>query len=100
MKTKSGRVLTAADIEALAAEAERGYDLTKAKRRRVGRPSLGRGTSPRVQFRLEAALYKKAQAKAAVDGRSLSAVGRELFERYVADSTKKRRKRRRARAAR
>ncbi len=100
MKTKSGRVLTAADIEALAAEAERGYDLTKAKRRRVGRPSLGRGTSPRVQFRLEAELYKKAQAKAAVDGRSLSAVGRELFERYVADSTKKRRKRRRARAAR
>jgi len=35
VKTKSGRTLTPADLEKLAAEAEAGYDLTRAKRRIV-----------------------------------------------------------------
>ena len=39
--TASGEVLTDEDIEALADEAERGYDLDKAIRVTVGRPSLG-----------------------------------------------------------
>ena len=100
MKTKSGRMLTSAEIEALASEAEGGYDLTKAKRRRVGRPSLERGTSPRVQFRIEADLYKKAQAKAAAEERSLSAVGRDLFKSYVAGSSNIKRRKRKRRATR
>jgi len=34
--------MSARDVEALAKEAERGYDLGRARRVRVGRPSLGR----------------------------------------------------------
>jgi ribosome-binding protein aMBF1 (putative translation factor) len=46
-RTASGDELTEEDCEALADEAERGYDLTKAKRVTVGWPSLGpAGTSP------------------------------------------------------
>jgi hypothetical protein len=37
--TASGEVLTDDDVEALADEAERGYDLDKATRVTVGRPS-------------------------------------------------------------
>ena len=39
--TASGEVLAEEDIEALAEEAERGYDLDKAIEVTVGRPSLG-----------------------------------------------------------
>ena len=85
MRTKSGRVLKDRDIAALAREAEAGYDLTSAKRRRVGRPSLSLGTSPRVQFRIEADVFEKAKKKAASESRSLSDVGRELFSDYVAN---------------
>ena len=50
--SKSGVPLTDELIEKLADEAERGYDLSRA--RRVGRPSLGRGSgaSPRVNVRM------------------------------------------------
>jgi len=50
--TKPGTEVTPEVADALADEAERGYDLTQARRRRVGRPSLGgRGASPRLSFR-------------------------------------------------
>ena len=88
MRSKSGKALTDADLEALAREAEVGYDLSKAKQRRVGRPSLSAGTSPRVQFRVEAAVFEQAKKKAASESRSLSDVGRQLFSEYVADRTK------------
>ena len=39
-KTKTGKVLTDADIETLADEAERGYDVEVLKTRRRGRPML------------------------------------------------------------
>lgn len=101
MRTKSGKVLNAGDIESLAREAQIGYDLTAARRRRVGRPSLSLGTSPRVQFRVEADVFEKAKKKAASESRSLSDVGRELFSEYVAGATTRRRgsgPRRRSRA--
>ena len=54
LKTKTGTELNAKDVEALAEEAERGYDLRKARRVRVGRPSLGtKGDSPRIQVRID-----------------------------------------------
>ncbi|MGH7687541.1 MAG: hypothetical protein ACREN2_12105 [Candidatus Dormibacteria bacterium] len=91
MRTKTGKVLTGPDIAKLAHEAEAGYDLKGAKRRRVGRPSLCQGTSPRVQFRMEAELFEQAKKKAASESRSLSDVGRELFSDYVARGKKRRR---------
>jgi hypothetical protein len=49
IKTAGGDELSEEDLEALANEAERGYDLTNARRVTVGRPSLGAGgASPRV----------------------------------------------------
>lgn len=93
MKTKSGRVLTERDLDDLAQEAEAGYNLTKAKPRQVGRPSLSHGTSPRVQFRIEPELYRRAKEKAASESRSLSDVGRELFTDYVSPHRNKRKRR-------
>ncbi len=90
MRTKSGKVLTERDLDELAREAEAGYDLTRARTRRVGRPSLGHGTSPRVQFRIEPDVYERAKQKAAAEARSLSDVGRELFTSYATTASKPR----------
>lgn len=83
-KTKSGTEITPEIADALAAEAERGYDLSKAKRRRVGRPSLaGRGSSPRMSFRTTPDLYRATQERARKEGRSVSDLVREAVARYV-----------------
>jgi hypothetical protein len=83
-KTKSGTEITPKIADALADEAERGYNLTKAKRRRVGRPSLGGGgASPRVTFRATPELYSAAQRRAQKEGRTLSDLAREAVARYV-----------------
>jgi hypothetical protein len=63
--SKAGTVLTPTVIDELAAEAERGYDLSKAERV-VGRPSLGvGGTSPRLSFRVSPDVYDAALQQAA-----------------------------------
>ncbi len=83
-RAKSGGELDSKLADALAAEAERGYDLTQARRRRVGRPSLaGRGPSPRVSFRATPELYKAAKRRARKEGRSVSDLAREAVARYV-----------------
>lgn len=83
-RTKSGQEITPEIADALADEAERGYDLSKAKRRRVGRPSLaGQGASPRMSFRTTPDLYRAAQKRARKEGRSVSDLAREAVARYV-----------------
>lgn len=82
--TKAGDVLTEEDIEALADEAEAGYDPSELRPQRVGRPSLGSGVSPRVSFRASRKLYEAARERAAEEGRSVSELAREAMERYVA----------------
>lgn len=84
LKTRSGRALTPEVIDELAAEAERGYDLSKAKRV-VGRPSLGKaGTSPRLSFRLAPDVYAAARRRAGEDGISISELARAAVARYIA----------------
>jgi hypothetical protein len=57
------RAFQAAETQG-ALEAEHGYDLSKAMRRRVGRPSLaGGGASPRMSFRATPDLYRAAQER-------------------------------------
>ncbi len=80
---RSGQAITPELVAALAAEAEEGYDLSMARRRTVGRPSLDEGTSPRVSFRATKELYQAAQERAAAEGRSVSALAREAVERYI-----------------
>ncbi|MBM2812603.1 MAG: 1 protein [Chloroflexi bacterium] len=82
MVTEGGDVLAAEDVQALAVEAEAGYDLSHA-RRQLGRPSLGSGVSPRVSFRTSVTLYQAARERAASEGRSVSELAREAMERYV-----------------
>jgi len=81
-RTAAGDVLTSPDTEALAREAEAGYDLSKARVQRVGHPSLDAGISPRVTFRAGAQLYALVRARAAKERRSMSDRAREAVEQY------------------
>ena len=83
--TRSGMVLTEELAEQMAEEIERNPpDPSTLERRYVGRPSLGpAGHSPRVSFRVPPDLYKAAWARADKEGRSLSELAREAFNRYM-----------------
>jgi predicted HicB family RNase H-like nuclease len=84
LKTKSGTELSANDVNALADEAQTGYDLTRAKRVRTGRPSLGKdGESPRIHLRLEPELARAVRSRARREKRSLSDVARAALRQYV-----------------
>jgi hypothetical protein len=84
LRTRSGTKLTKKVVDALAEEAERGYDLTKAKRVHMGRPALGdSGTSPRVQVRVDPDLAKALRARARKEHRSVSEVARTALREYI-----------------
>lgn len=82
--TKSGRVMSGADIERLADRAEAGFDISTWTPRR-GRPSLtiGGEHSPRIAVRVPQDLRQRAMARAAIEGRTMSEVVRDLLESYV-----------------
>ena len=86
LKTTKGTRLSKAAVDKLASEAEAGYDLSKAKRQRVGpgRPSLAEGESPRISYRVAPALFDRAKKKAKAEGRTVSEVAREALQKYVA----------------
>jgi len=85
--TKAGDVLTEQDLEGLADEAERGYDLSKATRVYIGRPPLGDGgPSPRLQIRVDPKLAKAVRARARKEKRSISEVARAALREYVDQS--------------
>jgi hypothetical protein len=84
LRTRTGTKLTKRVVDALAEEAERGYDLTKAKRVRMGRPALGdAGASPRVQVRVDPDLAEALQAVARKEQRSVSEVARTALREYL-----------------
>lgn len=84
LRTRGGTKLTEKVVDALAEEAERGYDLTKAKRVRMGRPALGdSGASPRVQVRVDPDLAEALQAVARKEQRSVSEVARTALREYL-----------------
>jgi hypothetical protein len=85
--TKTGRTLTDADLDALAAEAEKGFD-PASLRLRPGRPCLDAAAtehSPRLSVRVPAGLRDRAAARAASEGRTISQVLRSLLEAYADD---------------
>jgi uncharacterized protein (DUF4415 family) len=86
---KGGKVITEADAAAMAAAFELDDDgLDDAMPRRVGRPSLSRGTSagpsPRVSVRLAGDAFAALQARAKAEHRRVSDLAREAIEAYVA----------------
>ncbi len=82
---ETGAVLTEEMIDALAAEAEEGYDLSRSEIVRAGRPSLDGGSSesPRLTIRTSPSLYKALHDRALAEGRSVSDVARSALEAYV-----------------
>jgi predicted HicB family RNase H-like nuclease len=88
MRTSAGDELSDADVEALADEAERGYDLDRAVSARPGRPSLGSnlGPSPRLQVRLDPLLAKALRARARRERRSVSEIARRALREYIDSS--------------
>lgn len=83
-RTKGGAVLTPEIEEELADEADAGYELEGAVPRKVGRPSLGRGVSPRLDLRIEPELAEALRERAEEEHRILSAVARDALRRYLA----------------
>ena len=84
IKTAAGDELSNEDIEALADEAERGYDLSKAIKVTVGRPSLSPvGVSPRVQVRVDPKLAKALQTRARREKCSVSEIARTALREYI-----------------
>jgi ribbon-helix-helix CopG family protein len=81
--TKTGRNLSDADIEALADEAERGYDVEELKQRRRGRPLLGSAPAEVVPVRLDPDLKRAVEARADADHTTLSEVIREALRRFL-----------------
>lgn len=84
LRLKSGELLSPRLVKKLAEEAEAGYDLARAKKKRVGRPSLGRGMSPQVSFRVAATTYRRARQRATAEKTTVSELARTALEKYVA----------------
>ena len=81
--TKTGRVLTDADIEELADEAERGYDVDELKSRRRGRPMLGSAPAEVVPVRLDPELKQAVEDRARDGNTTVSALIREAIRRFL-----------------
>jgi type I restriction enzyme, R subunit len=82
-RTKTGRVLTDADIEALADEAERGYGVEQVTKR-PGRPRMGSAPAAVVPVRLHADLNATVKAQAESESTSLSELVRDALRTYLA----------------
>jgi uncharacterized protein (DUF4415 family) len=82
-RTKSGKVLTDAEIEALADEAEQGYDVAVLKTRRRGRPMLGAAPSEVVPVRLDPDLRQAVEARAEADRTTTSEIIRQALRRFL-----------------
>ena len=81
--TKTGKVLTDADIEQMADEAERGYDVEELKSRRRGRPMLGSAPSEVVPVRLDPELRQAVEARAEAEHTTTSEIIRVALRRFL-----------------
>lgn len=83
----NGEVLTEADFERMATEAETAEidveRLLDRQRRGVGRPALGEGISPIVQVRLDEALRRKVADRAVREQTTTSNVIRDAIRAWV-----------------
>ena len=85
LRSKSGRVLTDEAVNELARRMERGYEPGQLQPRKAGRPPLGEEhPSPRIQVRVSQRLYIKVSERARQEGKTVSALVRQLLEKYAA----------------
>jgi hypothetical protein len=71
---KDGTPITDAMVEALADEAEAGYDVAELRRRQGGRPSMGTAPASVESVRLDPDLKRDLLLRAAAEGTSVSDV--------------------------
>jgi uncharacterized protein (DUF4415 family) len=83
--TTSGRPITDADVQRLAEEAERGYDVDAlvARRNKRGRPALGSAPASVESVRLDPELRDQLTARAQADGTTPSEVIRQALRDYL-----------------
>jgi type I restriction enzyme R subunit len=82
-RTKTGRVFSDAEIEALADEAEQGYDINHLAKK-PGRPRMGSAPAVVVPVRLHADMHDAIKALAESDRTSLSELVRDALRYYLA----------------
>ncbi len=78
-----GTPITDKMIEAMADDAERGYDVEELRRRRGGRPALGSSPSTVESVRLDPELKRDLLLRASAQGVSVSEAIREALRQYV-----------------
>ena len=83
--TRSGKPITGKEVEALAAEAEAGYDVDtlRARRGKRGRPTLGSAPASVESVRLDPELRDQLLERAKAEGTSTSEVIREALRRFL-----------------
>lgn len=83
--TSSGRAIRDKDVEKLAAEAERGYDVDTliARRNKRGRPMLGSSRSRVESVRLDPDLRRQLLDRAQTEGTTASELIRKALRRYL-----------------
>ena len=87
LRSKSGRVLTDDAIDELARRKEKGYKPEQLRPRKAGRPPLGdEHPSPRIQVRVSHRLYVSVSQRAREEGKTVSALVRQLLEKYAKSS--------------
>jgi hypothetical protein len=82
--TRSGQPITDTDVQALAAEAEAGYDVDRliARRPKRGRPALGSSPASVESVRLDPELRLELLQRAQSEGTTTSEIIREALRRF------------------
>ena len=83
MKTKRGRTLSKADLDEMAAAAEKGLDLSEWKPAK--RPSSVKANTHRISVHVSPDLRERVSLRAAQEGRNLTDIIRNLLEDYGSD---------------
>lgn len=78
-----GSPITDEVVEAMADEAERGYDVDQMLQRRRGRPTLGSAAAAVESVRLDPELKRALLLRAATEGTSVSEVIRAAVRQYL-----------------
>ncbi len=83
-RTKTGKTLTDADLDAIADEvATADYDIDALKRRRRGRPLIGSAPAEVVPVRLDPELRAAIEARAETDDTNSSEIIRRALRAYL-----------------
>jgi hypothetical protein len=83
-RTRSGRILTDDDIDAIAREVEEtDYDVEALKTRRRGRPPMGSGPADVVPVRIDPEMREAIEARAEADHTTTREIIREALRHFL-----------------